>query len=106
MTRSLIALTALVLAAGVSTSAQAAGAASQVAESGRAHCALPVFGPGADYHPAIHPSEFSATVTNPYFPLRPGTTYVYAGTKDGKSAVDIFAPSQRRGLSTVSGHAW
>jgi hypothetical protein len=94
MKRSLIALTALVLAAGVSTPAQAADAAPQATGAGGAYCALPVFGPGASYHPTIHPSEFSPDVTNPYFPLHPGTTYVYAGTKDGKNAVDIFAPSR------------
>jgi hypothetical protein len=52
---------------------------------------LPVFGPGADYHPTVDPSNFTANVDNPYFPLRPGTTLVYAGTKDGKAALDIVA---------------
>jgi hypothetical protein len=82
----------MVLAAGLSTSAQPAGAQ---AGSGGARCALPVFGPGATYHPTIHPSDFSPDVTNPYLPLRPGKTYVYAGTKDAKTAIDIFAPSRK-----------
>lgn len=95
MKRSLIALTLMVLAAGLSTSALAAGARPEAAGSGGARCTLPVFGPGATYHPTIHPSDFSPNVTNPYLPLRPGKTYVYAGTKDGKAAIDIFAPSRK-----------
>jgi hypothetical protein len=61
----------------------------------RARCLLPAFGLGAAYHPTIHPTDFGPNVTNPYFPLRPGRTYVYAGTKDGLKAVDVFAPSRK-----------
>jgi hypothetical protein len=32
----------------------------------------------------------SARVNNPWFPLKPGTIAVYAGIKDGLSAVDVF----------------
>ena len=35
------------------------------------------------YAPTIDPARFSDQVTNPYFPLTPGTTYVYEGTADG-----------------------
>ena len=35
------------------------------------------------YAPTIDPARFSDQVTNRYFPLTPGTTYVYEGTKDG-----------------------
>jgi len=55
-----------------------------------ANCSLPVFGPGASYHPHIDPSTFTANVTNEYFPLKPGRTLVYQGTKDGKSAINVF----------------
>jgi hypothetical protein len=34
-------------------------------------------------------STFSARVTNPWFPLRPGTHYVYTGVKDGKPTRDL-----------------
>ncbi len=38
---------------------------------------------GRNYHPKIVPSEFSTTVNNRYFPLVPGTTHIYRGTRDG-----------------------
>jgi hypothetical protein len=34
-------------------------------------------------------SSFSARVDNPWFPLLPGTRYVYRGVKDGKRARDV-----------------
>src|ERR671932_446179 len=35
------------------------------------------------------PTGFVPRVTNPWFPLRPGTTLVYRGVKDGKPSRDI-----------------
>ena len=58
-------------------------------------CPLPQFGPGRTYHPTIDPATFSPTVDNPYFPLTPGTVNVYTGTKDGKAALNVFAPTAR-----------
>jgi hypothetical protein len=103
--RMLIAGTVLVASAGVWTPAQAVTTraavktsvtGSSAARNGR--CPLPAFGPGTSYHPIIHPREFSPRVTNPYFPLRPGRTYVYSGTKDGKAAINVFAPSKHTKL--------
>jgi hypothetical protein len=37
------------------------------------------------------PSEFSPRVDNPWFPLRPGTVYVYRGRKDGRPSRDVFS---------------
>ena len=37
------------------------------------------------YAPAIDPSSFTAEVTNEYFPLVPGTVFVYEGTEDGEA---------------------
>jgi hypothetical protein len=34
---------------------------------------------------------YTADINNPYFPLVPGRTLVYKGTKDGKDAVDYFS---------------
>jgi hypothetical protein len=39
--------------------------------------------PTEAYAPAIDPSDFTGQITNQYFPLTPGTTYVYEGTADG-----------------------
>jgi hypothetical protein len=36
------------------------------------------------YHPMINAADFTATVDHPYFPLRPGATKLYDGTRDGK----------------------
>ena len=38
---------------------------------------------------------FSARVDNPWFPLMPGTTYVYAGSKEGQPARDIVSVTRR-----------
>jgi hypothetical protein len=35
------------------------------------------------------PASFSPHVTNPWFPLKPGTVYVYRGVKDGRPARDV-----------------
>jgi hypothetical protein len=36
------------------------------------------------------PATFVPRVDNPWFPLIPGTTFVYRGVKDGKAARDVF----------------
>ena len=63
------------------------------AASGRV-CPLPTFGPGATYQPHFKPGRHTANVTNPWFPLPVGTTSVYAGTKDGETAIDIVTNSK------------
>ena len=35
------------------------------------------------YDPRIDPADFTSTITNPYFPLKPGTTFIYEGRRDG-----------------------
>jgi hypothetical protein len=42
----------------------------------------------AGYAPHIDPAEFVARVDNPWFPLVPGTRFVFHETKDGKTAVN------------------
>jgi hypothetical protein len=37
----------------------------------------------AAYHPTIDATKFSTTIDNRYFPLKPGTTHVLEGTRDG-----------------------
>ncbi len=43
---------------------------------------------GVPYTPAIEPAQFVATVDNPYFPLAPGTRWVYEGLGDVEGEVD------------------
>jgi len=40
-------------------------------------------------------SSFSARVDNVWFPLRPGSRYVYTGTKDAKPARDVVVVTHR-----------
>jgi hypothetical protein len=44
---------------------------------------------------ALPPSGFKAHVDNPWFPLRPGTVYVYNGVKDGRAARDVVTVTHR-----------
>jgi hypothetical protein len=46
----------------------------------------------------IDPASFSPHVDNPYFPLEPGTVYVYTGTKDGKAATNVFTVTAKTKL--------
>jgi hypothetical protein len=90
----LVALVGLSAAAGVSD-VQAVDRVGAAATTRSAVCALPVFGPGSDYQPTIRPADFGPDVTNAYFPLIVGKTYLYAGVKDGKKAIDIVLASPR-----------
>jgi hypothetical protein len=38
----------------------------------------------------INPANFQAVVDNPWFPLTPGSTYVYQGVKDGEPSRDVY----------------
>ncbi|MCZ4102960.1 hypothetical protein C8250_039035 [Streptomyces sp. So13.3] len=53
------------------------------------------------YHPTIVPSAFTSHVTNPYFPLRPNTTDVYQGTRDGQPQRDEVVISSE--IRTIMG---
>jgi hypothetical protein len=46
-------------------------------------------------------SAFSARVDNPWFPLKPGSTYVYRGVKDGKPARDVLTVTHQ--TTTIDG---
>jgi hypothetical protein len=37
------------------------------------------------------PGNFVSRVDNPWFPLTPGTTFVYRGVKDGKASRDVYS---------------
>ncbi len=69
------------------TAAPAASVASAPAES---PVATVIASPSA-VAGSIDPANFVAAIDNPWFPLKPGTTYTYRGIKDGEKAVDTFA---------------
>src|SRR5712691_6972243 len=50
---------------------------------------------GATGHTAEGPSGFSARVDNPWFPLKPGTTYAYRGLRDGQPARDVVTVTHK-----------
>ena len=66
---------------------------------------------GDPYNPAITPADFTNAhgkpnpIDNPYNPLRPGTTYVYDGSKDGEAQHDVVAVTKSTksiiGVTTV-----
>ena len=58
---------------------------------------LVVAGCGDKRNDRVEPAaaRFTANVDNPWFPLRPGTTFVYQGVKDGKPARDVYAVTSR-----------
>jgi hypothetical protein len=45
--------------------------------------------------PAFVPSSFVDRVDNPWFPLRPGTVFVYRGSKDSQPSREIVTVSRR-----------
>ena len=50
---------------------------------------------------AVTSPGFTARVNNPWFPLRPGTVYVYRGVKDGKPSRDVVTVTHR--IKTIQG---
>src|SRR6476659_4680708 len=64
-------------------------------------CAVGGFATAAATHAAGIPprppaSSFSARVDNVWFPLRPGSRYVYRGVKDAKPARDVVVVTHRK----------
>jgi hypothetical protein len=75
----LIALTATVSIVGCGSSNSSSGGPR--ASSSQINIqTVPASGPA--YHPRIVPADFTTHVANRYWPLRPGATWVYDGTKD------------------------
>ena len=49
----------------------------------------------AGYEPVLQASDFSLKITNPYFPLPVGRTWVYRGIKDGQTQIDRVTVTAR-----------
>jgi hypothetical protein len=92
--RSALLLTATATIVGLTGSASAAAPARSAPD----RCPLPVFGPGSSYHPRLDRPGFRPDVTNPWYPLPPGRTFVYTGVKDGEAAVDVVTVTGRTRL--------
>ena len=57
----------------------------------------------APYDPAINPANFVATIDNPYFPLTPGTTFIYEGqTADGLEHSEFAVTHNTRSILGVT----
>lgn len=55
------------------------------------------------YTPAINPDDFVETIDNPYFPLTPGTTFVYEG-ESGDETIrnEVFVTNETRVIMGVN----
>jgi hypothetical protein len=72
----------VVASVGCGSSASGSSASGTSASGGPSHLA-PIHGP---YAPTIHPADFVARIDNRYFPLKPGTTFLYSGVhENGKT---------------------
>jgi hypothetical protein len=49
----------------------------------------------AAYNPTINAADFSSKIDHPYFPLTPGSTKVFEGTRDGKPMRTEFVVTDR-----------
>jgi hypothetical protein len=59
---------------------------------------------GAAYAPVIDPADFSTTIDNPYFPLPPGTTYVFEGGTERNEVAVTHDTKVIMGVTTVVVH--
>ncbi len=57
--------------------------------------------PGTNPSAAIDPANFTGKVTNPYFPLEPGTTFIYRGVRDGQPMRDVLTVTNQ--TKTIQG---
>lgn len=51
--------------------------------------------------PVFDPGNFGTVVDNPYFPLKPGSTWVYRGVRDGVTQKDVVVATGR--TKTIDG---
>jgi hypothetical protein len=104
------AVTTPATAAATATSAPAARAPATTAPATTAGGSGVVIDPGdgGRYTPVIDPAEFSAVVTNPWFPLVPGERWVYESTSsdgDQQITVEVLAePRSVMGVPVVQVH--
>jgi hypothetical protein len=55
------------------------------------------------YNPIINPADFVAEIDNPYFPLKPGTTFIYQGeTEDGTERNEVAVTDKTKNILGVT----
>jgi hypothetical protein len=60
-------------------------------------------GDGGEYRPVIDPANFVDVVDNPYYPLLPGSRWVYEGESDGElERVEVVVTDERRDVRSIS----
>jgi hypothetical protein len=60
-------------------------------------------GANNEYNPIIDPADFVSEVTNPFFPLTPGQTFIYEGeSEDGPELVEVRVSDQTREIMGVT----
>jgi hypothetical protein len=60
-------------------------------------------GDGGNYRPDVDPANFVETVDHPYFPLAPGTRWVYEGESDGEAErIEVVVTGDRRAIQGIS----
>ncbi|RMF90668.1 MAG: hypothetical protein D6736_06430 [Nitrospinota bacterium] len=52
------------------------------------------------YHPVINPADFVETIDNPFFPLTPGTTFIYEGA--GEEHTEVFVTHETKEILGVT----
>jgi hypothetical protein len=58
---------------------------------------------GTPYDPVINPSNFVRRIDNPYFPLKPGTTFIYEGqSPEGLEHVEVFVTRRTKVILGVT----
>jgi hypothetical protein len=60
-------------------------------------------GPGGTASAGVDPADFTSPTANPYFPLRPGTAFLYRGTEDQDRLVEHLRITRRK--RTIEGVA-
>jgi len=104
MSRRMIALVGVLAVLGAACSSKTTGSAASPSPSpvtpSSESPATPSTGASA-YTPVIDPANFLAVVDNPWFPLKPGSVYVYEGVKDGEAVRDVMTVTH--GIQLING---
>jgi hypothetical protein len=106
--RFLVATAVVAVLAGCSPgSTSTLATASQASGGSAAPAVSDVIGPPSTaslppYDPSIDPAAFTDQITNSYFPLKPGTTYIYDGTRDAQPRrAEVTVTSETKTITGV-----